>query len=224
MVIGAGFCFRGYLAMRVIIPFWGAFAGFMLGAGLVDAIDDSGFLATLLGWLVGWSPRRGVRPLSPISYYEVAIVIGMSASDSPSHRDQVAAWCHLVVGDHPGRSGCRRPGSRRIAYRGRSLRWRSSACSQPPVAPAVIVAGLMLILGVVDLEEFDSAATTQLSRRRLVGWYATTSCRWLRAWSHRCAARWPCATLSRDSWAASGGKHLRTEAPTLGESRFAHIG
>ena len=37
IAVGALFAFRGYFAMRVIIPIWGAFAGFMLGAGLVDA-------------------------------------------------------------------------------------------------------------------------------------------------------------------------------------------
>jgi len=51
VLTGAVFCFRGYLAMRIIIPIWGAFAGFMLGAGIVAG--DSGFLATALGWFVG---------------------------------------------------------------------------------------------------------------------------------------------------------------------------
>ena len=36
VVVGAVFCFRGYFAMRIIIPIWGAFAGFVLGAGIVS--------------------------------------------------------------------------------------------------------------------------------------------------------------------------------------------
>ena len=34
VVVGITFCFRGYLTMRVVIPMWGAFSGFALGAGL----------------------------------------------------------------------------------------------------------------------------------------------------------------------------------------------
>ncbi len=43
VLIGAVFCFRGYFAMRIIIPIWGAFAGFVLGAGVVTAGGDGGW-------------------------------------------------------------------------------------------------------------------------------------------------------------------------------------
>jgi len=29
LAVGALFCFRGYLTMRLVIPVWGAFAGFL---------------------------------------------------------------------------------------------------------------------------------------------------------------------------------------------------
>ena len=51
ILTGAVFCFRGYLAMRIIIPLWGSFAGFMLGAGITAGAD--GFLGSALGWIVG---------------------------------------------------------------------------------------------------------------------------------------------------------------------------
>lgn len=53
IVAGALFCFAGYLAFRLIIPLWGALAGFAFGAGLVSSITGDGFLRTLLGWGVG---------------------------------------------------------------------------------------------------------------------------------------------------------------------------
>ena len=53
LIVGLVFCFSGYFAMRVVIPIWGAFAGFMFGAGLVDNFTDEGFLASVLGWVVG---------------------------------------------------------------------------------------------------------------------------------------------------------------------------
>ena len=50
---GALFCFRGFIALRVMIPIWGTFAGFMLGAGLIAGTGDAGFLGTGLAWRVG---------------------------------------------------------------------------------------------------------------------------------------------------------------------------
>ena len=37
ILFGAVFCFWGYFAMRIAIPIWGFFAGFMLGAGATAA-------------------------------------------------------------------------------------------------------------------------------------------------------------------------------------------
>ena len=51
IAVGALFCFRGYLAMRLIIPIWGAFAGFLLGAGLIANTGSDGFLRSTLGWI-----------------------------------------------------------------------------------------------------------------------------------------------------------------------------
>ena len=53
IAVGALFCWRGYVAMRLIIPIWGAFAGFMLGAGIVAGVEDAGFLRTTASWVVG---------------------------------------------------------------------------------------------------------------------------------------------------------------------------
>jgi hypothetical protein len=42
VLIGALLCFRGYVTMRLIISLFGAFVGFLLGAGLVAGVTDSG--------------------------------------------------------------------------------------------------------------------------------------------------------------------------------------
>lgn len=78
VVVGVAFCFRGYLAMRVIIPIWGAFSGFMLGAGLVASLAGEGFLASLLGWLVGLGVAVVFGALAYL-YYEISVFIAMSA-------------------------------------------------------------------------------------------------------------------------------------------------
>ena len=56
IAIGAAFCFRGYLAMRIVIPIWGFFAGFAFGAGLFAGlvgrfvIDGAGAALALGVW------------------------------------------------------------------------------------------------------------------------------------------------------------------------------
>ena len=76
--VGAVFCFRGYLAMRIVIPIWGFFAGFVLGAGAVSAFDDSEFLNTVLGWVLGLAIGL-LFALIAYLYYEVAVVLAFSS-------------------------------------------------------------------------------------------------------------------------------------------------
>ncbi len=72
--VGAVFCFRGYLAMRIVIPIWGFFAGFVLGAGAVSAFDDTEFLNTVLGWVLGLAIGLLFAVIAYL-YYEVAVVL-----------------------------------------------------------------------------------------------------------------------------------------------------
>ncbi len=62
IAIGALFCFRGYLTMRVVIPIWGAFTGFALGAGLVAGVTDDGPAGERRGVGGRFRSGRGVRP------------------------------------------------------------------------------------------------------------------------------------------------------------------
>lgn len=51
--LGAALVFAGYRLARVIIPLWGFFAGFVLGAaGVSDALNN-GFIGTTMGIIVG---------------------------------------------------------------------------------------------------------------------------------------------------------------------------
>lgn len=78
IAIGALFCFRGYLTMRLVIPVWGAFTGFLLGAGIVDGLTGDGFLVGVLPWLVGFAVAV-VFGLIAYLYYEVSVVLAMAA-------------------------------------------------------------------------------------------------------------------------------------------------
>lgn len=78
VLIGALLCFRGYVAMRLIISLFGAFVGFLLGAGLVAGLTDSSFGQLALSWLVG---LLGAVIFGVLAYfsYQLAVVIGMAS-------------------------------------------------------------------------------------------------------------------------------------------------
>jgi len=77
VIIGFLFCFRGYLTMRVVIPLWGAFSGFALGAGLVSGLTDNRFLSTFLGWGAGLVLGLIFGALAYL-YFEVSVLLGMT--------------------------------------------------------------------------------------------------------------------------------------------------
>lgn len=78
VLIGLLLCFRGYTALRAIIAAWGAFAGFLLGAGVVAQVTGASFLDDALAWLVGLGVAL-VFGLLAYLYYAVSVVIGMGA-------------------------------------------------------------------------------------------------------------------------------------------------
>lgn len=78
LVVGVMFCFWGYLAMRIIIPIWGGFAGFFFGASLVAGITERDFLSTLTGWLVGLAVAV-VFFLIAYLYYEISVILVMTS-------------------------------------------------------------------------------------------------------------------------------------------------
>lgn len=157
VLTGAVFCFRGYLAMRVVIPLWGAFAGFLLGAGIVAG--DGGFLSTALGWIVGLAVAV-VFGMVAYLYYEVSVLIGMMAIGFVLGTSVMVAlgvtWSWVIV-----LSG---------VVLAVVLAFVAIAGDLPMVLLTVltalagastIVSGTMLLFGVVDLDDFDSAATTE---------------------------------------------------------------
>lgn len=78
IVIGALFCFRGVIAMRVVIAIWGAFVGFNLGAAIVSAVTGDGYLSNALGWVVGVCVAFLFGLLAYL-YYAVAVVVAMAS-------------------------------------------------------------------------------------------------------------------------------------------------
>lgn len=210
VVVGLALALRGWIYLRVLIPIWGAFAGFFVGAGLVTAIVGDGFLATVLGWVVGFAVAILFGVLAYL-YYEVSVIIAMGAIGFSLATALMVAlgmtWSWLIIliglavavlfavfaiaGNMP-----------------KILLIVFSATSGATIA----VAGLMLITGVMDIADLSTGATTQRIDEDWWWWlvYAgivivgiVTQVRVLEAVS---------ATL-REQWREAGGKELTGSAP-----------
>jgi hypothetical protein len=53
VVLGAAFCFAGFRYFLLLLPIWGLFVGFMVGAGATATLLGEGFLASALAIVVG---------------------------------------------------------------------------------------------------------------------------------------------------------------------------
>jgi len=158
VLTGAVFCFRGYLAMRVVIPLWGAFAGFFLGAGVVAG--DDGFLTTALGWVVGIAVAV-VFGLVAYLYYEVSVLIGMMAIGFVLGTSVMVAlgvtWSWVIV-----LSGVVLAVVLAFVALVGDLPMVLLTVLTALAGASTIVSGAMLMFGVIDLDDFDSAITTEV--------------------------------------------------------------
>ena len=69
--------FGGYKLLWVLLPIWGFFAGFALGAQTVQAIFSDAFLATITSWVVGFVVGGIFAVLSYLFYFiAVALLAG----------------------------------------------------------------------------------------------------------------------------------------------------
>ncbi len=159
VLAGLLFCFRGYLAMRVVIPIWGAFAGFMLGAGAVANITDEGFLASVLGWIVGGVVGLLFAAFAYL-YYAVAVVISLGAIGFAIGTGVMTAigvtwsWMIVLVGVAVGLILAI------LAIVG-DLPMTLLVALTALGGASGVVTGLLLLFGVITVGDFQSEATTQ---------------------------------------------------------------
>lgn len=77
VLVGIAFCFYGYRVFLVLLPIWGFFAGFWLGAEAITWLFGTGFLSTVTGWIVGFLVGLSGAILSYLFYLVgVAFVAG----------------------------------------------------------------------------------------------------------------------------------------------------
>jgi len=207
IVVGLLFCFRGYLAMRFVIPVWGAFAGFVLGAGLVASFANEGFLASVLGWGVGLAVAF-VFALFAYLYYEISVLLAMSAIGFAVGSSVMVAlgvtwsWLVVLVGIAVGILLAL------VAIVG-DLPMTLLTVLTALGGASVVVTGLMLTFGVVSLDDFDSATTTQ----RLGDdwwWYAIYVALAIAGVVAQIRSTVRLRASLRETWEQSGGRQLRT--------------
>lgn len=207
LLVGLLFCFRGYLAMRIVIPIWGGFTGFYLGAGLVDSFSSDGFLGSALGWIVGFALAFVFAVLAYL-YYEISVVIAMGAIGFALGSTLMVAlgvswsWVIVLVG---------------LAV-GVVLGIVALVGDLPMILLTVLTAlagasaattGLMLIFGTISLNDFDSETTTKTLNDE---WW------WMTIYAvlvvvgivAQVRSKTRMAASLRDSWAESGGYQMRT--------------
>ncbi len=76
IAIGLAFCFWGFRVFLILLPIWGFFAGFVLGANGIDYLFGEGFLATTTGWVVGFLLGLLFAVLSYLYYWVAVILLG----------------------------------------------------------------------------------------------------------------------------------------------------
>ena len=159
IAVGALFCFRGFMTMRIVIPIWGAFTGFLLGAGLISAVTDDGFLGSALAWFVGIAVAVLFGAIAYF-YYEVSVMLAMGAIGFSVGTSVMVAigikwsWLIVLVG----------------VLAGALLAIAAIVGDLPTVllvmltalgGASIIVFGVMLLTGVIDTADFESVATTK---------------------------------------------------------------
>lgn len=68
-LLGMAVCFNGYRWFVILLPFWGFFVGFGLGAQTITALFGDSFLSTTSGWIVGFIVGLIFALLSYFLYY-----------------------------------------------------------------------------------------------------------------------------------------------------------
>ena len=156
IAVGSLFCFRGYRTMRLVITLWGAFCGFLLGAGLVDRLTGTTFLVGAQSWLVGLV-LAVIFGLLAYTFYEVSVVLAMAAAGFVLGADVMIAlhirwsWAVILVGVLVGVALAV------IAVAGR-LPMLLLAALTALAGAGTIVAGVMLLTGSLTAQDLGSAA------------------------------------------------------------------
>jgi len=78
VVLGAAFCFAGFRYFLLLLPIWGLFVGFMVGAGATATLLGEGFLGSVLAIVVGIAVAIVFALLSYFYWWGAILVVAGS--------------------------------------------------------------------------------------------------------------------------------------------------
>jgi hypothetical protein len=85
VLLGAAFCFAGFRWFLLLLPIWGLFVGFTTGASAVALLLNEGFLASILGIVVGVALALVFALLSWFYWWGAILVVAGSLGYLATH-------------------------------------------------------------------------------------------------------------------------------------------
>ena len=156
LLVGAAICCLGLRLWFITLPIWGFFAGFFIGADLVTAIAGDGFLSTVAGWIVGAALGVGFALVAYYVWYAGQIIAAGSlgallGSGLMAAVGVDSGWIVFLMAVL---------GAAVVAFAALALQVPKYlvAFSTALGGATAVVAGLLLIFGRADLDEFDLGA------------------------------------------------------------------
>jgi hypothetical protein len=95
LLFGLAVAFGGYRLFLFLLPVWGFFTGFVLGAQAIDFLFDVGLFATVTGWVVGFFVGLLFAALSYLFYAVAVGVISFSLGYGATLA--ILAWIGIAV-------------------------------------------------------------------------------------------------------------------------------
>jgi hypothetical protein len=96
LLFGTLVAFGGYRLFMVLLPIWGFFAGFLLGAQTIHFLFNVGLFATVTGWVVGFFVGMLFALLSYLFYFVAVGVVSFSLGYGATIG--ILAWIGLEAG------------------------------------------------------------------------------------------------------------------------------
>jgi hypothetical protein len=157
--IGAAFCLRGYVLLRLLLALWAGLIGFVLGAGLVAGVTGDGLGGDVVPWLAGLV-LAVVFAAAAYAFYAVSVVLAMVSGGFVIGVSAMVAldidWTWAVVA--AGVVGGLALGVLAVAGRAPMVLLVLASASG---GASAVVAGVMLLAGTLEAADLDRTAVVE---------------------------------------------------------------
>jgi hypothetical protein len=75
LAVGAAFTFYGFKFFLILLPLWAFVAGFAAGAQAMSVLFGEGFLATVLGWVIGFLTGAVFAVISYLWFWAAVVIL-----------------------------------------------------------------------------------------------------------------------------------------------------